>query len=92
MWTITTDEPLQPAPYRNRDEHGWVWEIERDGETRRIAVTITGPAKDSAREDIQAANQSQGRSAVERVLDRDDPPGWITLTQARVEEQPHGGN
>lgn len=89
-WIIATEEPLQSAPSRNRDESGWVWEIQREGEVRGIAVTITGQAWDSSREDIRAARETRGRSAVLGVIDRDDPPRWITLTTGGREEEPYG--
>lgn len=81
MWTIRSGP--EPGPWREKDAVGWRWEIERGEETRRLLVEVAGSAMASGDaglpEETVAAKATQGRSAVEGVLDRQDPPGVITL-------------
>src|SRR5438093_1620567 len=41
-WTINNN--LGPESRSGVDAGGWLWEIERDGEARRVLVEITGAA------------------------------------------------
>jgi hypothetical protein len=55
----------------------WLWEIERDGAPRRVAVLILALAKESERgvpSDTARAIQRKGESEVKRVAALDDPP------------------
>lgn len=90
MWTIT-DGP-DPGPDESRDTRGWRWEIERDGVTRRMLVEVTGQAEmEPVNSDVQQVVVSEGRVAVESILDRDDPPGRITYTREGRQEEPYRG-
>jgi hypothetical protein len=63
------------------DASGWLWEIEKDGESRRVLVEITGTAlavaPETLPEDTRDAISSEGASEVTKVLDADDPPRVI---------------
>jgi hypothetical protein len=92
-WTIR-DGP-RPGPWEGKDAVGWRWEIERNGETRRMLVEVSGTAMGSANERLPgetvAAKETEGRSAVESILDREDPPGRISLGTRDRTEQPWRG-
>jgi hypothetical protein len=63
------------------DASGWLWEIRRGEDARRVLVEITGTARavdqDSLLEETRQAIESEGRSQVERVLSEDTPPTII---------------
>lgn len=71
-----------PHPVLQKD-NAWAWEIERNGEARRVLVGVTTRAMelsvDVLPEETAQARRTQGRNAVENILDREDPPGRITL-------------
>lgn len=87
MWSINNGPA--PGPHENRDARSWRWEIERDGVTRRLLIEVTGPAELDPRPEVQQVIESQGRTAVESVIDRGDPPGRITFTQEGRLEEPY---
>jgi hypothetical protein len=81
-WRITGGP--DPGPATGRDAVGWMWTIERDDESRRLLVEVSGQAMAVAEAaplppDTREARETQGRSAVESVLERDDPPGRVTF-------------
>lgn len=89
-WVIR-DGP-EPGSWEGVDARSWRWEIERNAETRRLLVEVTGQAElTNSREEIRRAVETQGRSEVEGVLDRDDPPGRITLTSVGRREARYRG-
>jgi hypothetical protein len=64
---------------------GWIWTItDEEGQTRRILVEVSGPAMAVAEEtlpdEVRAARQTRGRSAVEEVLAEEDPKRRISFT------------
>lgn len=70
-------------------EYGWAYEIERERERRPIGVYITsGLTVRNVPEECVRAIRTDGRSAIEAVLDRDQPPRYIELAQDGVRE--HG--
>jgi hypothetical protein len=60
------------------DASGWLWEIKRDGDARRVLVEITGTAnavdRDGLPADTRQAIETEGLSQVEAVLKEDTPP------------------
>ena len=63
------------------DANGWLWEVGREGETRRVLVEVSGSAWATEPEllpdETAEAIRTEGRSQVERVLDAQDPPRVI---------------
>jgi hypothetical protein len=43
-------------------------------------------------DEVRAARATHGRSVVEAVLGRDDPPGRITFSTHGWNEEPYGGS
>jgi hypothetical protein len=78
------------APWEEKDAFGWDWEIERDAENRSIRVVVTGPARVAAErgshDEAAEAIETEGRAAVESVLDQEDPPSQITFTTGGRED------
>jgi hypothetical protein len=72
---------ISPYARPGVDASGWLWEIEQDGESRRVLVEISGTAWAIALgtlpEDTRRAIQTQGRSEVDGVLDDLTPPPVI---------------
>lgn len=94
MWRITAGP--DPGPWEGRDATGWRWQIERNqNEHRRLLVEVSGTAMavDPATlpPDVRAARDTEGRSAVEAILNRDDPPGRIGFTTDGRQEERYGG-
>ena len=74
-WTISRQvEPSRPGV----DANGWIWEIERGGETWRLMVEIMRAALAVDEQALPAvtatAIKTEGRSQVEEVLDGDPAP------------------
>lgn len=67
------------------DGHGWLWELtQEDRESRRVFVQIAGTAwavheaaGPGLSSDTRRAIETEGRSAVERLLGEDEPPRMI---------------
>lgn len=63
------------------DARGWLWEISRGDQVARIVIEISGTAwsTDPLRlpEDTRRALQTDGRTELLKVLERDDPPRVI---------------
>ena len=72
---------ISPYARPGVDANGWLWEIERDGEPRRVLVEISGTAWASAEEalprETREAIHTEGRSELEKVLDGQEPPRVI---------------
>lgn len=77
------------------DAIGWRWEIERGEENRRLLVEISNQAiginPSTLPDEVRLAKDTQGQSAVESVLGRDNPPGRISFTTSERTETPYGG-
>jgi hypothetical protein len=60
---------------------GWLWELTRGGRVARVLVEITDAAWSSdplrLSDDTRRALETDGRTEVLKVLDRDDPPRVI---------------
>jgi hypothetical protein len=80
MWTV--NGKLSAEGRAGVDASGWVWELSRGDETRRVLVEITGTALASNASflpaDTRAAITSEGRSALDSVLASDEPARVIT--------------
>ena len=69
-------------------EYGWAYELERDRERRQISVYVTpGTTVANVPEECVRAIRTDGRSAVEAVLDRDRPPRYIVLTSEGLRDR-----
>jgi len=85
---------IGPHARPGTDVHGWLWELERDGNARRVLVELAGtvwaiherggPLPSEVREAIA----SQGRNQVERVAAIDDPPRVISCTTNGCVDRP----
>ena len=82
----------EKGPWEGKDVVGCVYDLEADdGRAKRVLVAVSGPAMASDDEALPPgtvnAKRTRGRSAVEDVLDRVEPPRKITFTtQGRDEE------
>jgi hypothetical protein len=91
MWTAEQIGPHNEADY---DGHGWLWELHRGegpkAESRRVFVQVSGTAFAVAAatlaKDTRAAIESEGRSEVERVAQRADPPRRVHCTRHGCED------
>jgi hypothetical protein len=71
------------------DGSGWLWEVRRDNEVKRVFVLVSGSALASARMDCQdtvEALRTEGRSEVERVAALDDPPRMVKCSTTIIED------
>jgi hypothetical protein len=71
------------------DGSGWLWELTRDGDARRVFVLVSGSALASAHvpcDDTAEAIRTEGRSEVERVAALDDPPRIVRCLTTIVED------
>jgi hypothetical protein len=68
---------------------GWAWTIERDAEQRTISVIVAGGRRGSRElpEESRRAIETRGRTAVEGVLDREDPPRYIIVSISGLSER-----
>jgi hypothetical protein len=85
-WRITNG-PRQYGPDNGSDSAiGWKWEIERNGERRTIKVEKSedAAAYPSIAEEARLAIQTRGRSAIETILDADDPPPLLIISDHGV--------
>jgi hypothetical protein len=71
------------------DGSGWLWELSRDSEARRVFVIVSGSALASENvqcDDTAAAIRTEGRSEVERVAALHDPPRIVKCSSTIVED------
>jgi hypothetical protein len=63
------------------DGAGWLWEITRGEQVARVVIEISGTAwsNDPRRlpDDTRKALETDGRTELLKILDRDDPPPVI---------------
>lgn len=82
---VESDDPRDPS----RDAAGWLWTIELGGERRTVTILLSRTAMSSTghpSEDLKRARRTKGRNYVETVLDRDDPPRFLTARTDRTLE------
>jgi len=89
-WTIVRG-PREYKPIADAAV-GWAYDLQRDEiERRRVSVEVAGTlaaaSKDGVPDEVRRALRTKGRSAVESVLDRDEPPLRLLLTTAGIREQ-----
>ena len=76
-WTIVDGPEEDLYPLGGKDAVIWTWEIERDGDRRKIQIVMSRTlfaATDHPSDDAATARETKGRNYVEAVLDREDPP------------------
>jgi hypothetical protein len=77
VWIIHGN--LGPHSRSGVDARGWPWEIERDGEARRVLVEDSGSALASSEAslpgDTAAAIRTEGHSEIVKVLRLGEPVG-----------------
>jgi hypothetical protein len=82
MWQIVAN--LGRYARSGFDASGWLWEIERGDESKRVLVEISRTAfastQASLAEDTRAAIASEGQSEVAKVLGLEDPPRVIVCS------------
>jgi len=89
------DEPWQivgePVEYhRGADgadiDVGWTWDIERNGERRRVRVEVAGGRLTSVDlpSDARRAIETQGHSAIARLLTDLEPATHVLITSSGV--------
>jgi hypothetical protein len=75
---------IQPYARSGVDAEGWLWEIERDGEARRVLVEITRTAlavnRDTLPGDTGAAIRTEGHSQIVELVNIDEPPRVIVCS------------
>jgi hypothetical protein len=65
------------------DGRGWVWDLQRDDEVRRVFVQVSGTAFAVTRRlaaETEAAIATRGGSEVDKVARLDDPPRVINCS------------
>jgi hypothetical protein len=69
--------------------HGWAWDIARVGvwRTVRVCVAGSGTATSDWPAQCSEALETQGRSIVEQLLHREDPPLTIEITTSGIIEK-----
>lgn len=82
MWQIVDN--LGPYARSGFDASGWLWEIERGDQAKRVLVEITGTALASSEgslpEDTRVAIETQGQSEVTKILEFEEPPRVIVCS------------
>ena len=80
VWEIVGK--LGPHARSGYDASGWLWEIERGDEAKRVLVEVTGTAHATAKEwlprETAEAIETEGESEVSKILALDDPPRVIS--------------
>ena len=78
-WEIRTN--LGRHARGGADGTGWLWEIRRGDQLARVIIEISGSAWSTdpldLPEDTRHALETDGRTELLKVLDRDDPPPVI---------------
>jgi hypothetical protein len=89
-WMIVTDHGQVSAG--SRDAAAYLWVVRRGEETRRIAVYVGGTvmACDDADlpDEVAAAKNTRGRSALSTLVGLDDPPRELMVTTAGISLTP----
>lgn len=79
MWTINGN--IGPHARSGVDASGWLWEIEREGEERRVLVEVSRSALASTESSLPgetaAAIRTEGHSEIVKILRLDEPPRLI---------------
>jgi hypothetical protein len=82
-WLLEPNSGPFPGPWEGKDAVSWIWEIYRDGESRRVLIEVSGTAMAIADEylpeETARARATSGRSEIEKILELDDPPNRISL-------------
>jgi hypothetical protein len=86
-WWIVADYGQVSAG--DRDAVAYLWEIERDGDgSRSITVYISGSAMASHNsglpQEVAAAKDTNGRSALAALVAVDDPPRQVMVSTAGI--------
>jgi hypothetical protein len=85
-WMIVADHGEVSAG--GRDAVAYRWELQRDEETQRITVYVSGTAMASddrgLPDDVVAAKNTRGRSVLGMLVGLDDPPREVMVTTAGV--------
>lgn len=88
MWKRTSGPHAVDQFPRYDMARGWEYTIQRDEEGRTVSVVVSrGISADAMPVDATAAYQTRGRSAVDAVLDQDDPPRYLVITDSGVIEE-----
>lgn len=80
-WRIS--HSLGPHDRDGYDSSGWLWEVHKDGDARRVLVDVTGTARAIGErggplpDDTRLAIATEGKSEVEKVLAFSEPPGVV---------------
>lgn len=86
-WTITAG-PLDHAE-PGVDGRGWLWEIQRGDEARRVFIEVSGTALASTKglaRDTKFAIATRGASLIDELLELEDPPRLIKCSTAGCSE------
>jgi hypothetical protein len=87
-WTISGQ--ISPHARPGADANGWLWELVRDGEARRVLVEVAGTVWSMHERggplprDVREAIASEGRSEVERVASMVDPTAHHLVLKPRL--------
>jgi len=67
--------------------HGWAWDVARVGVWRTVRVCVTGSTTANWPTQCAEALETQGRSVVEQLLHREDPPLTVGITADGIVEK-----
>lgn len=73
------------------DGRGWIWEIQRGDEVRRVFVQVSGTAlavRSGLAADTEAAIATRGGSEIDKVARLDDPPRVVSCTTLGCATEP----
>lgn len=65
------------------DGRGWIWELQKEDQVRRVFVQVSGTAFAVSRglaPDTEAAIATRGGSEIDKAARLDDPPRMISCT------------
>jgi hypothetical protein len=80
-WTVSAG----PVDYADPgvDGHGWLWELQRNDESHRVFVQVSGTAfavSQGLASDTELAIATLGGSEIEKILEYDELPRLINCT------------
>jgi len=82
-WTIVGGPVDHAEP--GVDGRGWLWEIKRGDDVRRVFVQVSGTAfavSQGLAPETELAIATRGGSELDKILEEDEPPRLVSCTTA----------
>jgi hypothetical protein len=90
---VTVKGPREFDHLRGFDmDVGWAYDIARDTDRRTVSVIVAGGRlrSNDLPMESQRAIETKGRSAVEAVLEQDEPPRYLIISSGGVRPREEG--